>query len=71
MTGPDSRYTEQELRLILQRAVEMERLGPSLDGFRRRARGDRESRRSPYSRNQFRALSVIAGGTSWVPMNSS
>ena len=30
MTGPDSRYTEQELRLILQRAVEMERLGPSL-----------------------------------------
>jgi len=32
MTGPDPKYTEQELRLILQRAVEMERLGPSLDG---------------------------------------
>ena len=32
MTRPDPKYTEQELRLILQRAVEMERLGPSLDG---------------------------------------
>ena len=32
MTKPDPRYTDQELRLILERAVEMERLGPSLDG---------------------------------------
>jgi len=32
MTKPDPRFTDHEMALILQRAVEMERLGPSLDG---------------------------------------
>lgn len=33
MTNPEPRFTDQELALIVQRAVEMERLGPSLDGI--------------------------------------
>jgi len=32
MTNPEPRFTDQEVALILQRAAEMERLGPSLDG---------------------------------------